>query len=635
MATDSRYRPRKGIVKWLLVIATTIGIGTAVCYIFNITLFGLMVQEFAYHYLLMALFLPLAFLLIPARKGNAVGKIPWYDILAAMVAFGAPFYLFLVSNDILWHGWAARAPTSGLVVGAIVWFLPVEACRRFGGLALALIALVLSLYPLFAGHMPGILLGPPLSLDRLISYHAFSSESIQGIPMSVTARILIGYLLFASALTVTGGGQFFLNVALSLLGHVRGGAAKVSVISSALFGTMSGSALANVLADGAITIPAMKKTGYPAHYAAAVETCTSLGGMLMPPVMGTVAFIMADFLNVPYASICKAAIIPALLYYFTLFCQADFFAARAGLRGMPRSELPSLRQTLKKGWFFILAFAVLTYYVFYVRVESMAPFYATAALFLCAMIRKETRPNLQRFIAFLEQTGTLLVQLISILVPIGLVLGALTVTGVAFSFSSELTSLAGGNLALLLILGAGASFILGMGATITACYVFLALVLPPALIHQGITPMGAHLFILYCGMLSDLTPPVAVSAFAAASIAGAPFMKTAFQAMRLGVMLFILPFAFVLSPGFLLSGSVAEMLKVIGTGILGTALAAGGLEGYFWKIGKIPRVARPLLFISGILFMLPYMWADLSGLGLALLTILTGLIFKRPALASS
>jgi len=302
---------------------------------------------------------------------------------------------------------------------------------------------------------------------------------------------------------------------------------------------------------------------------------------------------------------------------------------------MPRSELPSLRQTLKKGWFFILAFAVLTYYVFYVRVESMAPFYATAALFLCAMIRKETRPNLQRFIAFLEQTGTLLVQLISILVPIGLVLGALTVTGVAFSFSSELTSLAGGNLALLLILGAGASFILGMGATITACYVFLALVLPPALIHQGITPMGAHLFILYCGMLSDLTPPVAVSAFAAASIAGAPFMKTAFQAMRLGVMLFILPFAFVLSPGFLLSGSVAEMLKVIGTGILGTALAAGGLEGYFWKIGKIPRVARPLLFISGILFMLPYMWADLSGLGLALLTILTGLIFKRPALASS
>ncbi|RLC91335.1 MAG: TRAP transporter permease [Chloroflexi bacterium] len=629
LGVAAKYRPVKGVPRWLLVILTTIGIGVSVCYIFRFTFGGLMVTQFGYHYLLIALFLPLAFLMIPATKGTAASKIPWYDILLAVLAFGVPFYLFLRANDILWYGWSARAPIEGLVTGMIIWLLPVEAARRAGGLPIALIALIMSFYPVFAGHMPGFLVGPTMSLERLISYHGFSTESIQGIPMQAFGRIIVGYLVFASALVATGGGQFFLNFALALLGHVRGGAAKVAVASSALFGTLTGASVVNVITTGSVTIPAMKKTGYPPYYAGAIEACASTGGILMPPVMGAVAFIMADFLGMPYTTIVRAAIIPSVLYFAALYFQADFFAAKTGLRGLPRSELPSLRQTLKQGWFYIFALAVLVFFLFYIRVETVAPFYATGALFAASLFRKETRPNLHRLVEFLEKSGTTLMEMVSILVPIGLVLGSLAITGLAYSLSSELVSIAGGSLPVLLLLGAVASYIMGMGATITACYVFLALVFAPVLIDVGVNPLAAHLFVMYCGMLSSITPPVALASYVAASVAGAPFMQTAAQAMRLGIMLFLIPFFFVLAPEFILEGSSLRSLLVISTAILGIVLASGGLEGYMWRLGKLVPIVRVIFLTAGVLLFLPYTWGDYWGIGIALLIAIGFWIVRR------
>ncbi len=632
VAAISKYRAIKGFPKWLLIALTVVGIGLSVCYIFRFTFAGRMVTEFGYHYLLMALFLPLAFLLVPARKGNVAAKIPWYDMLAAVLVFAAPFYLFLRSMDILIEGWAARAPLEGLVAGMILWLLPIEAARRAGGLPLALIAIIFSFYPLFAGHMPGFLYGPQITLERLASYHIFSSESVQGIPIQAFGRIVVGYLIFASALVATGGGQFFLNLALSLLGYVRGGAAKVSIMASALFGTLTGASVVNVITTGSITIPAMKRTGYPAYYAGAIEACASTGGILMPPVMGAVAFIMADFLGVPYTKVVVAAIIPSVLYFTNLFLQADFYAAKTGLKGLPRVELPSLRQTLKQGWYFVFSVALLIFFLFYMRVETVAPFYATGALFLAAFIRKETRPTLKSFTGFIEKSGTTLMELVAILVPIGLVLGSLAVTGLAYSLSTELVALAGGSLIVLLVLGAAASYVMGMGATITACYVFLALVLAPVLIDMGVNPLAAHLFVMYCGMLSSITPPVALAAYVAATVAGAPFMKTAIQSTKLGMIKFFLPFFFVLSPAMILQAPGLESLTVIGTALPGIVLAAASVEGYMWWLGRLHGWVRLPLFVAGILLFHPDLVTDVAGVLLSVVGVgLHFLVLRRRA----
>lgn len=615
------------------MVSTAIGIGVAVYYIFNFRFFDLMIMELGYHYLLIALFLPFAFLLFPFRKGETA-RTPWYDIVLALLAFATPFYLFLRASEILLEGWSAAAPIEGLIAGAILWFLPLEAARRAAGLPMTVIALILSVYPLFANYMPGILVGPPMDLDRLIAYHAFSSESIQGIPMWSFGRIIVGYLVFATALVATGGGQFFINFALGLLGHIRGGPAKVAVVASALLGTLSGSSVVNVVTTGTITIPAMKKTGYPGYYAGAIEACASTGGILMPPVMGAVAFIMAALLGVSYAEIAIAAVIPAVLYYLALFVQADFYAAKTGLRGMPRSDIPSLSQTLKDGWYFVFAIVLLIFFLFYLRLEAMAPFYATGALFLMAFLRKQSRPTPSSFVRFLQQTGNSTVEIVAILVPIGLILGALAVTGLAYSLSSGLVSLTGGNLALLLLLGAVASYIMGMGATITACYVFLALTVSPVLITLGIEPIAAHLFVMYGAMLSSITPPVALASFVAATVAEAPFMKTALQAVRLGAMLFVLPFFFVLKPEFILKGSTLSILEIVVTAVVGIIIAAAGLEGYLWKVGRLPNAARFLFFAAGILILVPITWAEISG-AVLFLSVLAVLLVGKRATATS
>ncbi|HSE94669.1 MAG TPA: TRAP transporter fused permease subunit, partial [Methylomirabilota bacterium] len=506
-----------------------------------------------------------------------------------------------------------------------LWLLVLEAARRAGGLALFLMVLGLSLYPVYAGALPGPVAGLSLSLPDTIRYQAMSVEAILGIPMRVFGTLIIGFIIFGEALQVTSGGQFFNDLALSLLGAFRGGPAKVAVVASGLFGSMSGSVVSNVVADGAITIPMMKRIGFRPEVAAAVEATASTGGALMPPVMGATAFVMASILGIPYLQVAVAAAIPSFLFYLSLYFQVDAYAARHGLRGLAWRELPPFWRTLTGGWVYLAAFAVLVFLLVNQRREAHAPFVATALLLGLAMLRRESRFTAQTFVDFLAGIARTLAELVTILAAVGLIIGALAVTGVAGTLSSDMVRLAGGNVFLLLVLGALACFILGMGMTMTAAYVFLAVVMAPALIRQGLDPVAVHLFIMYWAMLSFITPPVAIGAFAAASIAQTSFMKTGFEAMRFGAVKYLLPFFFVYNPVLVAQrATVPQLVLVVGAAIAGIALLSYALQGHLPGVGRLAGgvaggTVRGALVLAGVLLAAPEPITDAIGLLLAVL----------------
>jgi TRAP transporter 4TM/12TM fusion protein len=531
--------------------------------------------------------------------------------------------------DILTMGWEVIAPWPAKIMSLILLLLVLESSRRTGGFVFFLVCTFFASYPLFAHVMPAFLHGKSFPFWRVVTYHTMGPESVIGIPLRVVGTILIGFMIFAVTLNHTGAGKFFLDMAQSILGTVRGGAAKVSIFSSALMGSISGSVISNVLSTGSFTITAMKRSGYPPHYAGAVEACASAGGVLMPPVMGATAFVMAEVLQVPYLRIIQAAILPSILYYFCLFLQADAFAALNGIKGSPREECPSFWAVAKEGWYYLAAIGLLIYIVVFLWRESQAAWITTAALLVVTMFRKATRLDFKKFMDLLEGTGRFMGELTSILAACGLIIGSMSVTGVAHSFSHEVVSFSGGNTALLLALGAFASFFLGMGMTITACYIFLAIVMAPALVQIGFFPLAVHLFVMYWGMASFITPPVALGAFAGATVAGADPMRTGFQAMRLGVAKYFLPFFFVLNPALVMEGSVQEILQVFFTCALGIGLIGSSLERYLIGFGKMPNWARPFLFGAGVLLGSPEWRTDIIGLFLGVLIIALMVIQKR------
>ncbi|MDI6753795.1 MAG: TRAP transporter fused permease subunit [Thermodesulfobacteriota bacterium] len=617
MIISERHRQLTGIWWIFLMVFSGLGILLAIQQIFLLKPFGFMLIETAYYYLLLAFYGSLVFIVFPASKTSPKERVPFYDIFLFFLCFGISLYFASAALKIIEKGWEFVAPPWPTALSLILWLLMLEAVRRVAGGVLMTTCFFFSFYPLFAHLMPGFLEGRDFSLLVTARYHAMSVESILGIPMKVVGTLLIGFMIFGVVLQTTGGGKFFINFALALWGHSRGGPAKVAVISSALFGTLSGSVISNVVSTGSMTIPAMKRTGYPAYYAGAVEACASTGGALMPPVMGTAAFIMASFLSIPYWQVCVAAIVPSVLFYLGLFLQTDGYAARVGLQGLDRKELPSISATLKEGWFYLLALFLLIYLLLYLKVEAWAPFYASALLLLLAMTKKETRLSWETFGQLIAGTGKFLAELVAILGAIGLVIGALSVTGVAHSFSRELVAFAGGNVILLLLIGALTSFILGMGMTAAACYIFLAIVLAPALTKSGLNPLAAHLFVLYWGLVSFITPPVALGAITAASIAGANPVKTGFQAMRLGAVIYFIPFFFVFNPALVLQAPLKDIPFPLLTAVSGVFLISGSLEGYLQGLGKLSLPARIWLLTAGMLLAVPEWRTDLIGLGLA------------------
>jgi len=566
--------------------------------------------ETEYFYAMLGLLIPLVFLMYPMYAG-AKGYTPWYDIVLALVACFIPFYFAYKGDAMLNEGWEYNAPIQAKVMAFMMWAIVLEALRRAGGSAIFWICLVISLYPIFSNYAPGVLRGQAIAPDVTAGFHIFSTESILGIPMNAFANLVIGFLVFGIALQMTGGGAFFLNIAFAMLGRHRGGPAKVAIFSSGLMGSMSGSVITNVLTTGVMTIPAMKRVGFRPAYAAGVEACASTGGVLMPPVMGATAFVMATFIEVPYSQIVLAAVFPSLLYYLGLFLQIDAYSGRYGLKGLPREELPRIGTVVREGWFYVAVLLTLLFMLLYLQREAQAPYYATAVLLIVNQILPSHRWNWKMAWDFLIGVGRLFAELAAILAGIGLIIGALSISGKIGSLTYTLVQIAGDNVLLLLVMGALTSFILGIGMTVTAAYLFLAVTIAPALTQQGLDKLAVHLFLLYWGMVSFITPPVALGAYAAASIAKSDPMKTGWEAMRLGSIIYFVPFFFVLNPALIGRGSLPEIALVLTTAIAGIVLLCAALQGYLYGVGALDGKGlfawpgRILLGLSGILLALP------------------------------
>lgn len=611
MPEEIAYRRLGGAAQATLCAGVVLAAMLVLNQLLNLQLFvGVVFIDNRYLFLLTAALLPLVFLSYPAGAFARSDRVPWYDWLLAALSAGLPVWFAVQADKILSSGWEYGAPPLAIGLSAAFWIVILEGLRRTGGLVITLIVLVFSLYPTFADRMPGPISALPHPFTDTMAYHIVSAESAFGIPMRAFGEIVVGFIIFGVALNYTGGGKFFNDLAFAAVGRFRGGAAQVGVVSSALQGSISGSVISNVISSGVVTIPAMKRTGFQPAYAGGVEAVASTGAVLMPPVMGSTAFVMASFLGISYGEVALAAAIPALLFYFGLAVQIDSYSARRGLAGLQRSELPSLRETMREGWVYIVVFAVLVFFMLNERQESLAPFYATGVLLAINQLKAAHRFNMARFVEFLAAVARGLAELVAVLLGVGLIVGAFSVTGLAGTLANDLVYMAGGAPLVLLLMGALTSFIFGMGMTVTACYIFLAIVLAPPLVKAGLDPLAVHLFIMYWGMVSFITPPVALAAFAAAPIARTGFFAIGFQAMRLGSIIYLVPFVFVLSPALILKGSVGEILTVIGTAFAGVFLLASALQGYIAVggiMGNSPAgwLARLLIAFGGLCLVAP------------------------------
>ena len=639
---QTRYRniPKK----WQLAMAvmTACSIFLAINQIFNLGFFiGYVMLDSRYMYLITGIMLCMVFVTFPANK-RSLDYIPWYDC-AIMIALAVVFSYFAFNAErIVLEAWEYAAPDIGVFLAAITWIIVLEAGRRAGGWPVFSIVLIFSLYPTFAASLPNVIAALSIPLGDVAIFHVLGEESLFGIPMRVFVQLVFGFLIFGVSLQFTGGGPFFINLAFALLGHLRGGPAKVSIFSSGLMGSMSGGPISNVLTTGPLSIPAMRRIGFTKEYASGVEACASTGGVFMPPIMGATAFVMASFLNISYVSVAIAAIVPSVLYFFGLFMQIDAYAAKNDLKGLPKEELPKLGSVFKDGWYFIAVFVSLIWMLVYLQREAVAPFYATALLLIINQFTKH-RLSFDRVMQLIAQMGRLLAELAGILAAIGLIIGGLAVTGIAGTIANDLVYLAGENVVVLLIMGALTSFILGIGMTVTAAYIFLAIVLVPALTNSGINPLASHMFVMYWGMLSFITPPVALAAFAAASVANVAPMRAGFEAMRLGAIIYFVPFFFVFNPALLLQGSIIENLQAFTTAIFGVAIVSGALQGYMIGVGDLGSgikglVVKILVGMSGLMLALPagglFGFSQIALLAVAVCLLVSGIVARKVLISS-
>jgi TRAP transporter 4TM/12TM fusion protein len=569
----------------------------------------------------LGLILILTFLQLPA-KGTTSRRLPWYDVVLILMSIASTIYLLSLSQIVL-HG---RAYATNLdCLFAFFLFIPlVEAMRRTGSLVVLIIGVVFMLYAYFANYFPGFLWGPGWGIRRLVAFFYTSMDGFYGMAMGVFALILVPFLTFSAILSAAGIIDFFTEVSLALAGWTRGGPAKVAVVSSGLFGTISGSAVANVVVDGAVTIPMMMKVGFKPEVAAAIEAAASTGGQIMPPVMGAAAFLMAEFLGVSYWTVAKAAVLPAIFYYFFLYLSVDAEAQKNNLKGLPREQLPSFLRAMARGGHFLIPIIglLVALSVFYWRVEMCALF-AMGLSILVSFVKKETMLGPKRIIYALEDGAKNLISIGVLSGGLGMIIGICGLTGLGINLSGALIEISRGNLLILLVLTAVAAFILGMGMPTASVYLFCAITLGPALIKLGVDPMAAHMFIFYWGLVGLLTPPVALAAYAAAPIVGASPFLTGWQAVRISLPIYIVPFIFIYQGGLLLRGGFQDIIITnLITLIIMIAFVHGATGvNFFTNIGWRKRI---IFLVSGLLLIIPNWKAVLIGLFLFTLTYLFG-----------
>ncbi|MBI4482946.1 MAG: TRAP transporter permease [Acidobacteria bacterium] len=556
--------------------------------------------------------LALAFLMFPLSK-----RFParWMTVPGALLAAVACLYVFFFYQQLMAR--VGDPTTLDLVLGTGAMILVLEGTRRCVGWALPLLALAMIGYAAFGYYLPESLAAHGgYDWSRIVGQSYTTMEGIFGLIIYVTFYYIFLFVLFGAVLEATGAGQFLMDLAKSLFGRFSAGPAKVAVLASGLMGSISGSAVANVVTTGTFTIPLMKRVGFEPKWAGAVEAVASSGGALMPPVMGAAAFLMAEFLSIPYAEICKAAIFPALLYYGAVFAAVHAYGKKRGLKGLPPEELGSARKILWdwRGVIFFAAVGVLVTLLVRRYSPTLAVLSALPVMFVLSLFKPETRLTPRRILGVLEKAGKDMVILSCSAACVGIIMGLILMTGLGNRFTGLILDVAGGNLVLVLFLTMICSLILGMGLPTTVCYVLLATLIAPALIAMGITPLAAHMFIFYFGMISMVTPPVAMAAYAGATVARAPVMATAFVASRLAITAFILPYMFVYSPALLLEGHWPDVVLAMATSSIGIVALSSSVVGYFR--GLLPARARVILFVTALLLIKPGIRTDFAGLAL-------------------
>lgn len=610
-----------GFVRWgaiLLALYVAVYVSTA----FDLLGFNLYGAHRALAY---AGVLLLLFMLYPASRKGPWDRVPWYDFVLAACGVVPALYAF-VSWEKWSHGVSLPTPFEEALGVALV-FVTLEATRRVLGIAFTIVTIAFIVYPLVGPYLPGFLVTRPYTLSGLVQFFYLSGggSGMFGTSMEIFTTTVAVFLMFGAFLTVTGAATVFLDAAMAMAGRFRGGMAKVAVVSSALFATISGVGVANVLVTGSFTIPAMKRMGYRPSLAGAIEAAASTGGILMPPVMGAAAFLMADILAVSYWSIVVAAFLPGVLYYIAMFTMVDFEGARDGLKGIPARDIPPLGATLKRGWYLLVSIAVLLYLLGWVAlpVDQCALIAAIVLVVLAAFRRGGLR--LGGLFSGLEDGGRMLTELGATGAAVGIIMGGFALTGLGAMLPSAMQALAGDSLLVLLVLAAVASIVLGMGAPPLLVYVLLAATVAPAIIKMGVSPIAAHMFIFYFGLLSMLTPPVALSALIAARVAEASFWRTSIESCRLGIIAFIIPFFFVYQPVLLFQGELGQLLHAIVTSVAGVVALGGALTRYFF-VRRIALWEAVPLGVGGLLLLYPEGYSDVIGFALMLPTVIASVV---------
>jgi TRAP transporter 4TM/12TM fusion protein len=561
----------------------------------------------------------LAYLLYPTNKKMPKNKMHWFDVSLAGIAGAVGLYISFNYNSLIMR--AGDQSSLDIFVAILAILLVLEAARRVVGLPIVIIASTFLLYAKFGAFLPGFLNHRGYSIERIASHMYFTTEGILGTPIAVSATFIFLFILFGAFLDKTGIGKFFIDFANAIAGKAVGGPAKVAVLSSALTGTISGSSVANTVGTGSFTIPLMKSLGYKPEFAGAVEAAASTGGQIMPPIMGAAAFLMAEFIGIPYSSIAKAAVIPALLYFTGIWIMIDLEARKTGMKGLEESKLPKLVRVLADRWYLITPIFVIVYMLMNGTTPIKAALYGILSAIIVGMIKKETRMDFKKLFETLEIGAKSALGVSIACACAGIIVGTVTLTGLGLKMGNGLVEMAGGYLLPTLVLTMISSIILGMGAPTTANYIITSTIAAPALLKLGVNPLTAHMFVFYFGIIADITPPVALAAFAGSAIAKADPIKTAFNASKLAIAAFLIPYMFVLNPQLLLINTTGlEIIQITITSLIGMLGIGIAMEGYI--LGKVNMLLRAVFLAGGLALIDPGLYTDILGIsaiGLGLL----------------
>ena len=568
--------------------------------------------------------LALVYLLYPTRKSWSRTKVHPLDVVLAILGAAAPAYILIEYQQLVLR--SGLVSDVDLAVGLVGILLVVEATRRVVGLPMVTVVVLFLAYAFAGPYMPGVLAHRGLTVSQLVGHLYFTTEGIFGIPLGVSSTFIFLFILFGAYLESTGLGKFFIDLANSIAGWASGGPAKVAVLSSGLMGTVSGSSVANVVGTGSLTIPMMKKLGYHKNFAGAVEAAASTGGQLMPPVMGAAAFLMAEFVGVPYIDIVKAAVIPALLYFTGVWLGVHFEAKRSNLKGLPRDQLPKMGQLLMERGHLAIPLVVIVYLLVTGYTPMRAALVAIVLSILCSALRKSTRMKPIEIVRGLDKGARNVLSVLVACASAGIVIGVVTKTGVGLKLASGLLTLSGGLLLPTMFFTMITAIVLGMGVPTTANYVITSTIAAPAIIQMGVPVLAAHMFVFYFGIIADVTPPVALAAFAGAGIAGGNALRTGVNAAKLAIAAFIIPYMFVLSPVILMiDATIPGLVMTTLTAIIGMVALSSALIGYLADNCRIYE--RIILAAGGLLLIDPGAVTDLTGI--ALFAIVLVLQLKR------